>query len=379
MKNNITTITKHSMKYILIVLSICFTALPVYSQSVHVSVIDGFGDFGLSDYPIKNGSITVNQNQIEMGDHQFVNPVGWSLSPNGFKASFLENRGELILQTIDYNGQKLTENILDFFDTDDETISVYQFDDGTAVMRDNVANFSFLDPMGNTVFSESNSTQSPDGERESQLASDRSGKTIVLYNPVVRYGNQTGSRAKLVYGDQDNEVFYRDDEREIKQVTVSSNGAFITILAQNESGSRGFVYDRFGNELSRMDFEDSLEGVTLSNSGEFLTAYTTGRVQVYNQITGERLGSASSRATVLHAEYQPEDETVIILGGSLSGRQITNPSLTAVHLAQRQIAREEIGIGISSLSTEDIQISRTGSGVYRIDGLNRPLQVRTEW
>lgn len=379
MKINITTISKHSMKYILIIFSLCFTALPLYSQSINISVIDGYNDFGLSDYPIKNGNITVNQNQIQMGDRQFVNPVGWSISPNGYKVSFLENRGGLNLQTINYNGQVLAENELDFFDTDDETISVYQFDDGTTVVRDNVANFTFLDPMGNTVFSESNSTQSPDGERESQLVSDRFGKTLVLYNPVVRYGNQTGSRAKIVYGEQENEIFFRDDEREIKQVTVSRNGAYITILAQNDSGSRGFVYDRFGNELSQMDFEDSIEGLTISDSGEFLTSYSSGRVQVYNQLSGERLGSASSRSSVVHAEYQNEDDTIIILGGSVSGNQITNPSLTAVHLEQRQIASEDVGIGISSLSTEDIRISRTGNGIYKIDGLNRPLQVQAVW
>ena len=379
MKNNITTFSKHSMKYILLVFSICITALPLKSQSVSISVVDGYSNFGENDYPIKDGKISLKRDQIQIADHQFTNPVGWSISPMGYKTSFLENRGVLILHTINYDGQEMRDEELDFFDPSDETIQLYQFDDGRTILRDNVANFTFLDPMGNTVFSESNSSQSQDGERESQLAADVNGNTIVLYNPVIRYGDQTGSRANLVYGDQDSEIFFRDDEREIKQVKVSENGSFITILTQNGSGSRVLIFDRFGNDLNSMDFDEELEGVALDSTGEFLTVFTSGRVQVYNQIDGERLGSASSRASVIHAEFQPKDDTVIIFGGSVSERQITNPSLTAVHLTHRQIAREDVGFTVSSLSVDDIRISRTGNNRYRIDGLNQPLQVQASW
>lgn len=379
MKINITTFLKHSMKYISIVFSICLLALPVFSQSVSISVVDEYKNFGLSDYPMKSGKIIVAQNQITLSENQFYNPVAWSLAPGGHKAAILESRGGLTLRQIDHTGRVLSENQLEFFDPSDETLSIYQLDDGRAVIRDNVANFTFLDPRGETTFSESNSSQSQDGERESQFVSDKNGRTIVLFNPVIRYGDQTGSRAKLVYGEQDTDIFFRDMEREIQRISITENGSFISLIVSNNTGSRVLTYDRFGNPLNEFDFDGDVLGAILSENGEYLTVYTSGRVQVFNHFSGEGLGSSSSRTSIIHAEYQPEDETVIMLGGSESNGQITNPSLTAVHLSKRQIVREDIGFSISALSSEDIRIQQTDHSEYRISGLNRPLQIRTNF
>src|SRR5690625_6425982 len=65
------------------------------------------------------------------------------------------------------------------------------------------------------LFSISNSSGSQSGERPSELAADPSGITIALYNPAISYGETTGSRAVLVYGENDTDQFFSSENQEI--------------------------------------------------------------------------------------------------------------------------------------------------------------------
>ena len=379
MKNNIRTIYHHLMKYITLILAVFFISTPVFSQSISISVQEGYEDFGINEFPLKGNSFLFDGEQFSLGEYQFFNPISWDVSPKGYKASILKSTGSLKLRSLNSDGKSLIKKELEFFDPADETIRTYQVNDGRTIIRDNVANFSFFDPKGGMIFSESNSAQAEGGERESQLQMDKYGKTVVLYNPVIRYTDQNGSRAKLVYGDQDSDLFFQDMEREIERVSVTENGLFISILAKNDSGSRVLIYDRFGNALNRIDFDEDLIGAVLSPNGEYLTTFTTGRVQVYHHVSGERLGSSSSRASIIHANYLPEDETVIIFGGSLEGKTVTNPSLSAVHLQRREISRQDINMSLSVLFANRLSINRIDSNLYAIEGVNRPLEVQVAW
>lgn len=280
---------------------------------------------------------------------------------------------------VDDSGNKIVDQSLEYFDSSDQTLNVYSFNDGRSIVRDNVANFTFFDAAGELMYSYSNSSQSVDGERESELSSDSNGRTVVIYNPVIAYGNNTGSRANIVYGEKNSYEFFRDPQREIRQVNVSSDGAYITVIAANSSGSQLFMFDRFGNELYQHETEEELKGASLSSDANFVTIYSSGRVQVYNVQTGESMGSASSRSIILYATFIPQDETVLALGGSLSGRNISNPTITAVHLGLREITRNDIDLSLSTLDQNAIRINRTGEGNYSLIGLNKTLELQTNF
>jgi hypothetical protein len=365
------------MKYLLLILIIWITTGAVNSQSVSVEAVSEHRNFSQSEYPLKSGSISFSANQLSFGQASFLQPAAWSVSPGREKVAVMRSDANLILQQLDYSGKLLTNRELEFFDTSDETLELYQFDDGRVVTRDNVANFSFFGANGELVYSISNTSGSPDGERESQLATDSAGKTLVLYNPVISFGNTTGSQARLVYGEEDHAVFFEDNSSRIEELKVTEDGSFISILATDGSSDMVYVFDRFGNELFDLKLDDRQSGITISKGAGYVTVYSTGRVQVYNILTGERTGSSTSRSAVFYASYLPEDEVILVLGGSVNGNRISNPMVTAIHVSKRQIARQEVDLSLAISNTYGINIRREGSNQYFVKGLNRDLRIST--
>lgn len=282
-------------------------------------------------------------------------------------------------QMLDEEGNTLSDTELEFFDATDRSIAVFQFSDGRAVVRDNIANFTFFDAAGSQQYSISNSSQSSDGESVSELAADPAGKTIVLYNPVISYGSTTGSRARLVIGEEDAVGFYRSDDREIKQLKVTDDGLFISVLTTGGSGDHVNIFDRFGNELYNSELDNGRAGVTLSGMGEFLTVYGEGRVQVYNINTNQSIGSSSSQTPLLYGVYIPEDQTILAYGGNLSGETVSNASIVAVHVGKRQIARSDLPGSPVLRNPDEISIQRNSSNSYRLKGLNRHLNIKTSF
>lgn len=369
------------MKYLFSI--ILFITVPVitYSQSVTVSPVSAHAGISPSSYLLQGGSVSSSNNSLRVqGTSQtsdFGNLADWALSPGNIKIGLLSRGQELSLNQLDNSGTILIEKELEFFEPSDETLALYVFDDGRSVVRDNVANFSFFDAAGDVRFSISNSSQSSGGERESELAADPIGSTIVLYNPVISYGSQTGSQARLVFGNEDSEVFFRDQGREIKKAVVSKKGSLIALLTSSGSNERVSLFDRFGTEINTIDIDSGQQGLALSENGDYVTIYSGSRVQVYNTLTGERVGSTSSRSSVILASYLPEDETIIILGGSEANMRISNPTITAVHVSRRQIARENINLSLSVSGMDDLRMERRGASQYRIKGLNKHLDIRT--
>lgn len=355
------------------------------SQSISVSPVANHSSNGANVFPTKSGTLSLSNDNLRLAGAAetvlFGSVLKWALSPGGMKLAVLSSGPGAELQQIDHSAHELYRTEFEFIDPSDETISIYPFDDGRVVVQDNVANFTFLDAGGEVVHSVSNSSQSLDGEQSSQLAADPSGRTIVLYNPVIAYGRQTGSQARLVYGAEDHELFFRNKSREISHVEVSKNGELMTILSTGAGNDELVVFDRFGNELNTITTDKGQIGASLSGGGEYVTLYSGGRIQVFNTITGERLGSTSTRSPVLEAYYDPQDEVVVALGGSVpeNGTQISDPVLTAVHLTKRQIARENISFSLSTVPNMRIGIERNESGRYRISGLNRHLNMTVQF
>jgi len=379
MRINITTIKYLLMKYLGTVLLLIFTVEYLLAQSVSVTVDPVHSGNNLTSFPVKEGTLAYFDNQFIFGESQIIQPAAWSISPGKNKLAFLQKQEVLYLRSFDYTGKLLFEKALDFFDRDDTTLGVFQLNDGRTVIRDNVANFSFFDSRGGQIFSITNFAQSPDGERESRLAADDFGRTIVLYNPVIAYGSATGSRAQLMFGEDQTEPFFRDDNREIKSLEISDDGAFITIIATDGSSDLVLIFDRFGNELFSLDADGVLAGVVVSSNGEYVTTFRDARMQVVRLSDGEVLGSASSRNNIIKAAYFPEDELLVSLNGTVNNNRIANASITAVHVTRRQIASENISIQLALLQPGEIDFQRGGTNQYRLSGLNRDLLLNARF
>jgi len=362
------------MKIILTALLLFFYSPAIFSQSMNIQSLPGQHSYSVNTFPAGDKTITISSNQFELSSAQISNPEVWSISSSNSRASFVQRSNGMYLYSYNAAGDLLIEKNLEFFSPGDNTINTYQFDNGSIILRDNVANFTFLNAKGETAYQVSNSSGSTDGEQESQLATDPKGNTVVLYIPVIAYGSNTGSSAQLVYGDQDTKSFYSSREYEIVDLDVSESGAFIILVASNGSSSIAMIFDRFGNELYQIDSDEDLIGATLDENASHLTIYSSGRVQVYEVPGGERLGSASSRSSILFAGYDSDDETILALGGVISGLEIDEPEITAVSLSKRAIVREEVPFPISTLDLDRIKIRASSSG-YEILGLNRPLLV----
>lgn len=367
------------MKYIAFIFSLILIPALLAGQSVTVNAVSGQESLTNSEYSLSQGSVRVSGNQL-MITGQSVNQVkSWSASSGGKKVGVIESGVGIKLHGFDYSGTKLFENKLEFFQQSDETIKVYSYDSGKMILRDNVANFSFLNPKGESLFSVSNSSQSTGGERISMLSSDANGKTVVLYNPVIAYSNGRGSRATLVFNEQDQRVFFSSDNREIRDLKVSQDGSFITLLTSGSGNNHAYLFDRFGNELFSIDLAEGQLGLSVSDGGEFLTNYSSGRVQVHNTISGEGTGSTTSRNPVLYANYIPQDEMIIVLNGRNTNGAISEGMITAIHVTKRQIARSDINFTVSAKDLESLSLERTGTNRFKLTGLNKSLELRTSF
>lgn len=363
------------MKFLLTAFFLLWYSPFLFSQSITIQAPGNQGSFDSNTFSVADGTIKASGGQFVLGSATIANPAAWSFSPSNRKAAFLQKQGGVNVLSYNADGIKLFETNLEFFQASDQTINAYQFDNGNVVLRDNVANFSFFDPKGERVYTVSNSSGSAQGEKESEFASNPSGSTIVLYNPIISFGSTTGSRAQFVYGDQDTDVFFTSQTEEIKTVKVSHDGAFITILT---NANKVLIYDRFGNELFQLDSDEDLIGATLHESAEYLTIYSGSRVQVYQVPGGQRVGSASSRSSILYAGYDPESQTIVALGGALNGLKINEPEITAVSISKRKIAREDVPFSISTLDLGRVDMEKSGSK-YAISGLNRDLLVQVSF
>ncbi|MEX2456477.1 MAG: hypothetical protein WD381_04145 [Balneolaceae bacterium] len=366
---------------LLFLLSLSFFLSNILSaQSVSVQIDQEYSSNNLTTFPIKGGNFIKTNSLIRVDGNtesvEYQTPIFSDVSAEGGKIGVVDFDGELVKRTIDHSGVELSTTELEFFDSSDQTISLHQLESGKSIARDNVANFTFFDADGKQVYSVSNSGQSQDGEQTSELATSRLGSTVVLYNPEIRRNGSAASRARLVFGEEDNEIFLDENDRVISFLDVSDSGSFITSITQNESSNDELtVFDRFGNEIFQMSSDINLKGAVLSENADYLTIYSESRVQVYNVSTGERLGSSTSQSPILKATYFAEDEVVLVFNGSENDGTINDPGITAIHLGLRQIARNDINANLSALDVKDLKIEREGASSYTVKGINQPVTL----
>lgn len=351
------------------------------AQSVSVQVDPQYSSNNSSTFPVQDGIFVRTDNQIRVeggaANAEYQTPISSNVSVEGYKIGVINFDGQLMKRTVDHTGVELSATELEFFDSSDQTLSLHQLLTGKSIARDNVANFTFFDADGEQVFSVSNSSQSQEGEQTSELATSRLGTTVVLYNPEIKRGSSSASRARLVYGEENNEIFIDEGDRIISFMDVTDSGSFITaITRRNGTDDQLSIFDRFGNEIYQLNSDMDLKGAVLSENADFLTIFSQSRVQVYNVLTGERLGSSTSRSPIVQATYFAEDEVVLLLNGNESNDgTINDPGVTAVHLGLRQIARDDINTTLSILDVDKLKVEREGPNSYLLKGVNKPVNL----
>ncbi len=362
-----------------------FTATGIsLSQSVNAEFDSDHQSNNSSEFPLKEGILTVSQSSYQFGraDNQntILTPIDFALSRDRTKLGAVRFDGSLNSEIYEYSGQQITQRELEFIDASDETIMLNVLDNGEFIVRDNVANFTFYDAAGNHGYSLSNASQAPGGEQPSNLSGSSNGETVVLYNPVIQYDGARGSRVSVVVGDGETQEIYNSSSSIISFLSVSENGSFITIGSPGTGGSsRLFLIDRFGNELLNIQLDMDVRGVSVTEDARYITVFSDNRVQVYRTANQERLGSSTSTSRIIYAAYQPDDSTIISIGGQIRNGSINNPEISAINLAQRQLDRHQLNGSISMLSQQDISINRISAGVYRVEGINRPIEIRASF
>jgi len=369
------------MKLLLTSIIILFISVSGYTQSVTADFVSEHQTNSPTEFPLKEGVLSTSQSAYEFGSGDtrvsIMTPIDVALSPDRSAIGVVRFDGDLVGEVYTHTGHLLTREELEFIDPSDETIMMSIADNGEFIVRDNVANFTFFDAAGNEGFTLSNATQAPGGEQPSGLSWSSAGETTILYNPVIQYDGSLGSRISVAVGDREATEIYNSNSRTISSLSFSENGNFVTFLSTGAADDqRLYVLDRFGNQLLEFETDEmEITGFELTEDADYLTIFSDNRVQVYRTADMERLGSSTSRTSIIYASWQPEENTIITLGGQMSNGTISNPEITAINVAQQQLDRHQINGNITLLNPTDLKIKRVSAGNYLIEGINRPIVV----
>ena len=307
------------------------------------------------------------------------NVVTWDVSPLRNRIAAVKANGKVQIDLLSAQSNELLSKQMDFLDGTDSSLKIYSFDSGMFIVRDNIANFSFYTADGELKYSVQNLSGSRDGEKISELRSSDDGSTILIYNPEIIYGNQSGSRAKIVKAEGETETIYDSRDKIIVNATVSKNGSYIALIASGSADeSDAILFDRFGNRLFEVSVSDELAGVTVSENGNFFTLFSSNRVQLYNVLSGNREATSTISKSIIHAQYEPADQQILIYSGDKnSDNSVDISEFYSIHVARRQIARSEISNPFKIFPGNRFSFDRLDSGRYKFKGINKLLEIRT--
>lgn len=372
------------MKHLSTLFLILFLVNTGEAQSLSAEYTSDQSSLSVNEFPLVEGILNKSSDTYQFGQNDNVvtiaNPLSFTISGDREVAGAVVFSGELTSTIYSYDGAIISETVLENADSGDETLSLTVTDTGEFTVRDNVANFSFFDAAGNRAFTYSNSSQAQDGELPSGIETSDDGLLKVVYNPVIRYGEQEGSRASIIVGDRDAEEVFAFQDRVIDSLWLSADGQWIHAITANESGGkRVHMYDRFGNTVLEMDPDINVGHYSLSDDGDYMALIEGSRVQVFERSTGERLGSATSRSEIVKVAYFPDQNLVLAIGGQRSEGTVSNPEITAIDLQQRQLERFQVDGSFSFMNFHEIKISQESGGTYRVEGINRPMLIKASF
>lgn len=371
----------NSFRIIIMMFLLSYTA---QAQSVEIVSSPGVNT---RTFQTSEGNLNLQGNSIQIQSENNLESVNgvlsWALSPKENRIGLMVNGSESEYRLYSSESVNLLDKEFEFVDPEDSSIKIYQFDNGSFIVRDNISNFNYFNAAGTNLFGIQNQSGSPLGETISELRSDENGSTVLIYNPVIKYENSSGSRAKIVSPDGTTDIVYDSKDRVIENAVVSHSGSYMLLLTKKEeTDDRVILFDRFGSGLFDMESSEELIGMSIDNESNYLTLFSSNRVQVYDINNGERIASSAFRSSIVHADYKPDDNQILVLSGSITEGDInviSNLELHSIHTQKRQIARSEFSGNASFVSPERMSFERLSQNSYILKGLNRDLQFKTKF
>jgi hypothetical protein len=360
--------------------------LGLLGQSLHFSTEGKTANnnptvFSLSDdnkVEIRSNSITFMDSGKSLSSH-----LAAGFSPDRSIVGVLNSSGEQAeISLLSASGDTLNSYSSISIKSNDPSLDVYPLNSGALLLRSNIMNFAMYDGYGNTGTTITSGSNSEEGETISEVRSSTDGATTIIFTPKIKRGEQLGSKVDLL--DMDNQLvrIFEHQERFIKELQVSEDGKWITIITGADgTNDRVLVMDRYGNEIGSFSPEEELEGAELSRDASHITLFSSKRVRVYNVLSGERLGSTSIQDPAFYADFFPEDQMILILSGDYSDTSgiLNSAEIKAVDLARRDIVSNSLSEALGFYEGFEIDIIRLSSNQYKLKGANKELTINVSF
>jgi hypothetical protein len=354
-------------------------------QSLNLSVTKKTSDNNSSTFLLDRGEVVIGSESL-----QFLNTnstvsryEAFGISPDGGSIGVLKrSAGEGRVILLDSAGDTLSSYSAKSLASDDPSLAIFPFNNGSIILRDNITNFTFYNTFGEIATNMSSSSQSKEGEAISEVAMSPQGETVVVYNPKIKRNGSLGSKAQVMLGDKEFHDIHFSTDRYLKEVNVSEDGNFIVaVTAQEGTQDRVLIMDKFGNELNNISSDEDLVGTSLSDNAEYITLFSTGRVMVYSTLDGDRLGATSLRSTVFLADYFPEDNVILVLMGSYSENTgvLNNVEFRAINIGERKIASKEFSGDLGFNNVIITQLVRTSADEYQLIGSSKHVTIKANF
>jgi len=363
------------------------TLLPsvVLGQSMELSVSGATANNDPSTFLLQGSEVKLSNTDIHflssgtsMGSYE-----AFGISPDQSVIGLLKRTGEKSrIALFSTTGDTLTAFTGSLLGDKDPSLAIYPFNNGEALIRDNINNFTFYNTLGEVSNSMSSSSGSEEGEAISEVVVSANGKTVVVYNPKIKRSGKLGSQAQSMTSSGEFENIFYSQDRYLKDVIISDDGNIVVaITAAAGTDDRVVVMDRYGNEFNSITTDEDLAGGSLSADLEYLTLYSGGRVMVYKTISGERLGATSSRSTVFMADYFPADDLLLVLTGNYSERSgiLNGADFKAVNFAKRKITSEEFSGALGFNKALKARFERSSANTYHLKGASKQVEVGTNF
>lgn len=357
----------------------------VSSQNLQLSATSATSGNSSSTFGLERGAITISSDNIAFTGSgiQAGNFAAAGFSPDLSLVGLLsryQGGGEAILMSS--RGDTLNAFSSISLSEDDPSFAIYPLNSGHLLIRDNITNFTFYDTFGEIETNISSSSQTEEGEVISEVAMSKDGSTLVIYNPKIRRQGHLGSQAQVRMPDNSFDNIYFSTDRYLKDVSVSNDGAVITaVTAGNGSSDEVIVMDRFGNELNSFTTDEDLIGAELSEDAGFITLYSGGRIQVFQTLSGERIGSTSMRSPLFKAAYFPEENIILAVSGTYSESSdvLNSVEFHAINIEQRSIARGEFDAALGFDDRITSEFVRIAPNRYRLTGASRHVDINANF
>ncbi|MDX1672942.1 MAG: hypothetical protein R3211_11430 [Balneolaceae bacterium] len=371
------------------VISLCFISLlpaALSAQSLSLSVTGGTSGNTPDQFMLNGHQINLQANTVEFMNSGTAKNVflTYGVSPDHSLVAFLESGPEQSrINLMGTGGSRLHAFDAITAASGDPSLAVYPFNDGSVLVRDNIAGFTLFDSFGKRVAGVSGSGDSNRGELISEVSMDPNGKTVVIYTPKIKQQDgMMGSRAQLFTAENQLTNIFSSNTRTLRSVSVSSDGQFIALVTGGQNArDRVLVMDRYGNRLNTIETEEQLVGARIAANPSYLLLYSSGRAMVFNTLSGERIGSSSFSSGLLVADYFSEDQIILGMTGDYSSAAgiVQNIEFLAIHLGKRAISSEELSGIIGLSSAVQPVLKRTGPGRYRLEGTSKIVEIRTSF